>query len=138
MPASWHYFEAGHGKGPCDGVGGTTKRLADEAVRQQKATVQSANDFFLWAQAQQASSSIDYLFVSQEECTRAHKAIQEFGDIPPVSGTMKLHAVVPTNIEGCIAVRSTSYFCSRCFNEGTFNTDSPFGWRKHQIKGESV
>ena len=33
IPASWHYFEAGHGKGPCDGVGGTTKRMADEAVK---------------------------------------------------------------------------------------------------------
>ena len=24
--ASWNYFEAGHGKGPCDGVGGTVKK----------------------------------------------------------------------------------------------------------------
>ena len=31
--ASWQYSEAGHGKGPCDGVGGTTKRLADSAVK---------------------------------------------------------------------------------------------------------
>ena len=23
--ASWHYFESGHGKSTCDGVGGTTK-----------------------------------------------------------------------------------------------------------------
>jgi hypothetical protein len=30
--ARWNYFEVGHGKGPCDGLGGTTKRMADEAV----------------------------------------------------------------------------------------------------------
>ena len=32
VTASWNYFEAGHGKGPCDGVGGSLKRMADEAV----------------------------------------------------------------------------------------------------------
>ena len=30
--ASWLYLESGHGKCPCDGVGGTAKRLADDAV----------------------------------------------------------------------------------------------------------
>ena len=44
--ASWNYFEAGHGKGPCDGVGGSVKRTADEAVRQQKVTIQDASDFY--------------------------------------------------------------------------------------------
>ena len=27
----WIYFDAGNGKGPCDGLGGTKKRMADEA-----------------------------------------------------------------------------------------------------------
>ena len=30
VSASWNYFEAGHGKGPCDGVGGSVKRMADD------------------------------------------------------------------------------------------------------------
>lgn len=34
MRARWNYFEVGHGKGPSDGLGGTTKRMGDEAVRQ--------------------------------------------------------------------------------------------------------
>lgn len=36
MRARWNYFEVGHGKGPSDGLGGTTKRMADKAVRCQK------------------------------------------------------------------------------------------------------
>ena len=38
IDARWHYFEAGHGKGPsaCDGIGGCSKRQADQAVRQHK------------------------------------------------------------------------------------------------------
>lgn len=30
---SWHFFEASHGKGAPDGVGGTLKRSADRIVR---------------------------------------------------------------------------------------------------------
>lgn len=48
MPAVWNYFEAGHSKGPCDGLGGTTKRMADEAIRQGNAVIQDAHDFFKW------------------------------------------------------------------------------------------
>jgi hypothetical protein len=41
----WNYFEVGHGKGPCDGLGGTTKRLADQAVRQGNAVIQDLESF---------------------------------------------------------------------------------------------
>ena len=34
VSASFNYFEAGHGKGPYDSVGGSIKRMAGEAVRQ--------------------------------------------------------------------------------------------------------
>ena len=32
MPAEWHFFATSYGKGPCNGVRGTVKRLAAEAV----------------------------------------------------------------------------------------------------------
>jgi len=46
--AVWKYFGAGHGKGPCDGLDGTTKRMADEAVKSGKVVIQDATDFFAW------------------------------------------------------------------------------------------
>ena len=46
IPAVWNYFETGHGKGPCDGIGGASKRTADLAIRQGKITVQDAPDHF--------------------------------------------------------------------------------------------
>ena len=33
VPASWFYFEAGHDKWPCDGIGGAAKRSARYAVK---------------------------------------------------------------------------------------------------------
>ena len=31
IEARWKYFESGHGKGPCDGIGGSVKRMAEQA-----------------------------------------------------------------------------------------------------------
>jgi hypothetical protein len=45
---SWQCFEAGHGKGPCDGVEAVSKRMADEAVRQRRITIQDASNYFEW------------------------------------------------------------------------------------------
>ena len=46
VPATWNYFEAGHGKGPCNGVGGSTNRMADEAVQNEKVVIDDAHGFF--------------------------------------------------------------------------------------------
>ena len=37
--------------GPCDSLGGTTKRMADEAVKSGKVVIQDATDFFAWTQS---------------------------------------------------------------------------------------
>jgi len=34
LAAEWHFFPTSHGKGPCDGIGGTLKRLAARASLQ--------------------------------------------------------------------------------------------------------
>ena len=44
--ASWNYTEAGHGKGPCDPIGGTAKHKADPAVKNGKFVIQDAVDFY--------------------------------------------------------------------------------------------
>ena len=35
-------------KGPCDGVGGCTKRMADVAVKSGQYVIQDAADFYKW------------------------------------------------------------------------------------------
>ena len=32
VEVSWNYLKAGHGKGPCNGVGGSVKWIADQEV----------------------------------------------------------------------------------------------------------
>lgn len=133
VTASWNYFEAGHGKGPCDGVGGSVKRMADEAVRQQKASIQDAPDFFAWTQQQQSSSSVAFTFVSKEACSTAKSEIERFGNIVPVPGTMSVHAVAAIS-PGKIMARETSCHCQQCFTNGRFNPESPCSWKIHLLK----
>lgn len=129
VKASWQYFEAGHGKGPCDGVGGTTKRMADEAVTQQKAVIQDANDFFAWGMAQE-QSKMHYIYIPSSSC-QASRTDLDTMSIKPVKGTMQVHAVVPTG-GGSIAVRNTSCFCIQCFSDGCFHPSCE-GWKEHTL-----
>ena len=40
IKAEWHFFASSHGKSPCDGIGGTTKRLVARASLQATETYQ--------------------------------------------------------------------------------------------------
>ncbi|XP_046548265.1 uncharacterized protein LOC124258241 [Haliotis rubra] len=113
ITATWNYFEAGHGKGPCDGLGGTVKRMADQAVNAGKVVIQDSKDFFAWSQSQHCSMpNVNFLFVSTEEC-EATAASQANRKLKPVKGTMKIHAVKGRG-SGHIHVRDTSCYCNRC------------------------
>ena len=43
VEASWSWVEKGHGKGPCDGVGGAVKKLADNHIKTTKITLQKVS-----------------------------------------------------------------------------------------------
>ena len=128
--ASWHYLEAGHGKGPCDGVGGTSKRMADMAVIQGKAVIQNALDFTQWGNGEENKSEIKYILFTDEKVKNAASTIEKM-EAKTVAGTMKLHSVVPLQV-GTVATRDTSCFCSRCFKDGVFLAACA-GWTKHNI-----
>ena len=45
------YSDVGHGQGPCDGVGGVSKRRVEEAIKRKQVTViDCAEDYFKWVQ----------------------------------------------------------------------------------------
>ena len=67
MSATWNYFEAGHGKGPCDDVGGTSKRMADQATKR-NIRIQSAGDFYAWSSSME--SFVEYKSVGKEYCEK--------------------------------------------------------------------
>ena len=88
--ACWNYFDSGHGKGPCDGIGGTCKRSASEAVKQGKATIQDAHEFYNWDHGNE--KRIAYYFHSQQEYDSTADYINP--KTKAIPGTMGLHAFV--------------------------------------------
>lgn len=115
LKAFWNYFEAGHGKGPCDGLGGVTKRMADQAMKSGKAVIQEASDFFAWTQSPVCHMhNVKFRYITRESCQITANDLAD-SKTKPVKGTMKIHAVVGLG-NSCIFVRDVSCYCDACLN----------------------
>lgn len=112
MQAHWNYLESGHGKGSCDWLGASVKRAADVAIKQEKATIQDSKDFNNWT-AKESGSKAKYIYYSQQDYDEAKTILDSKHKCQAVSGTFKLHAVVPVDSVN-IAVRETFCYCSTC------------------------
>lgn len=84
--ATWNYFECGHGKGPCDGLGGTSKRMADQAAKQ-GAKIQDAYDYFNWAD--KASKAIKYVLCTPSEVEKGKEWLDNISASEPLKGVRK-------------------------------------------------
>ena len=110
VSAHWNYWECGHGKGACDGIGGTAKRMADMSVRQGKVNIQDGVEFYEWGG--QFHDSALYKYVNYDECHNARSQLDEINKkLIPLKGTMKVHHVFSpaTGI-----LRITSCYCEEC------------------------
>ena len=112
VAARWNYFEAGHGKGPCDGLGGTVKRMADEAIRQGNATIQDAKEFFDWAK-KSSMKNVEFVFVDKHDTQTKQESLCEM-KTKALKGTMQIHAVGMTEDPCTIKHRKTSCYCPVC------------------------
>ena len=129
VAATWNYFESGHGKGPCDGLGGITKRMADEAVKSGKYEIDDAKKFFAWTESTACTmKSVNFKFVSTEECQKKANELSE-NSVKPVAGTMKMHAVVGGIEYGVILTANVSCYCDNC-RQGVFCEGH---WRKEHV-----
>lgn len=62
----WHYFESGHGKGACDGIGGMAKSMVDTAIKTE--SVQNANDLCLGSfNSEPDYQYLLYIFINKDE-----------------------------------------------------------------------
>ena len=80
----------------CDGICGTSKRFADEAVKQEKVNIQDASDFMKWAEENQLESAIKILFVDKNNTEESRVFLMaQSENLKPVKGTIKIHSVFP-------------------------------------------
>lgn len=96
IPAEWHFFATSHGKGPCDGVGGTVKRLATRTSLQRPFDnqIQTPKQLYEWAKG--AITSVEFRFVETSEIESEESLLHErLEAAETVSGTHNFHAYLP-------------------------------------------
>uniref|UniRef100_UPI00358F15CF uncharacterized protein n=1 Tax=Myxine glutinosa TaxID=7769 RepID=UPI00358F15CF len=126
MAGSWNFFEASHGKGAPDGVGGALKRSADMMVAKGR-DIPDAEE--LYKALTEANTTVKLFFVKGEDVENAMEKMPK--QIPAVPGTMRIHQVI-TLAPGELLHRDVSCFCTtqKQFNCNCFKTQSfSFGQR---------
>lgn len=73
------------------------------AIKQRKATIQDGKDFYNWT-TKESGSKVKYIYYSQQDYDEAKTILESKQKCQAVSGTFKLHAVVPVDSVS-IAVR---------------------------------
>ena len=93
--AEWHFFPTSHGKGACDGLGGTLKRLAARASLQRTSNpIQTPKQLFEWAT--ESLSNISSKYVTNEEYVEADRILEtRFKNAVTVKGTLRFHCIIP-------------------------------------------
>lgn len=95
--AEWHFFATSHGKSPCDGIGGTVKRLVARASLQAATSNQILNpcQMFKWVTAN--ISGIRFFFISSvdiQENTKSYHLESRFSSIKTIPGTRSHHSFI--------------------------------------------
>lgn len=94
--AEWHFHATSHGKGPCDGIGGTLKRKAARAslTRAFDRQITSAQLLYEWAISTNMEVDIDYSTIAEYEATE-EKLYERFQHAKTIKGTQKYHCFIP-------------------------------------------
>ena len=96
ISAEWHFSATSHGKGACDGLGGTVKRLAARASLQRpyNEQIMTPRQLFDWASTNIPAVYFDYC--SNEDYEKEQRNLeQRFQKSRTIPGTRKLHSFIP-------------------------------------------
>lgn len=97
-PAEWNFFATAHGKGPCDGVGGSVKRLAARTSLQRLYDQQilTPMDLHNWANTPGTLPSINVRYWEQENYEIAENYLaSRFEQTKTIPNTLSIHHVTP-------------------------------------------
>ena len=117
----WDFLEAGHGKGPCDGVGGSIKQSADIAIKR-GTHISNAKQFYDWAREAKPSLKFIYLDGRDIACTRS-----QLSSSRPAQGLSWCHTIQV--YQGYVYIKETSCHEGCCVTRPVCD-----GWKRTEIK----
>ena len=102
VDAEWHFSATAHGKGVCDGLGGTVKRLAAPASLQRPYNqIMTPRQLYEWAS--NSISNIHFNYSNIDDYDRASEELeQRFRQPRTVPETRKYHSFLPISTEKVI------------------------------------
>ena len=112
LKTSWTWLEVGHGKGPCDGVGGSLKKATDNAVKGRAEVRDSAE---MARHLAERGINIQLIPVSLELVQKV-SALMEKWTVKPVDGISSMHSFVG-NREVSV-MRELPCFSDCCYQQG--------------------
>ena len=90
-----HFSATAHGKGPCDGVGGSVKRLAARASLQRPCDNQILTPIQLYECAVENLSGINFTFSTQDEYVESETFLNDrFSQAVPIKGTQQYLSLI--------------------------------------------
>ena len=96
IDANWTFFATSHGKSPCDGIGGTVKRLTARASLQRPLSDQILTVSKMLLFCQQNICNIRFLFIPKERMAEVRRELQSrFASGHTVPGTRSYHFFEP-------------------------------------------
>ena len=77
IDAKWVFFATSHGKQPCDGIGGTVKRLVSNASLQCINNSQILNPHDMFKYCKKNIQSIKFIFATKDELTKSRESLED-------------------------------------------------------------
>lgn len=125
---TWSFFEAGHGKGAADGIGGVIKRTADRLVAHGK-DITDATQFF---EQLETATNVKMFQIAPESIKTVEDTVPT--SLSPVPGTMRIHHIT-SDVAGKFKYSDLSCFCAGHF--GMCNCNKPLNFSYSEIITES-
>lgn len=98
IECEWHFHVTSHGKGPCDGIGGTLKRKAARASlsKEYEKVITTAKELYDWAVK---SLEMNFCYVSMANYTEKENQLKDrYAGLKTIKGTRQYHAFIPISI----------------------------------------
>jgi hypothetical protein len=96
IKAEWHFYATAHGKGVCDGLRGTVKRLEAKAILQRPYEDQILTSFQLITGCKSNIKSTEFFFFTGEKRTKEVKLLERLYEaVIPIPGTQRFHSFLP-------------------------------------------
>ena len=108
---TWNWLEAGHGKGPCDGLGGALKGLADRVVKS-AGSIQNADEFVEHIAPQ--TKKISLLRTTRHDVDQCDETVDSW-NCRQINGISHQHQATVYN--GKLQLRETSCYQECCMED---------------------